>query len=111
MLVARADELGKLAATRPDATPQLVAGGLPGRVRTLGHKTGAGCSSLFHFVPNRARRFAESGRLGVEGIMHPEHGVPAPRELNHEWMHNASDLPERGCPQPRSNRCPARCCC
>src|ERR1035437_6295501 len=50
VLVARADELGKLAARGSDPAPQLVAGTLSRRLPTVERRTRPSCAGLFNHL-------------------------------------------------------------
>src|SRR5213080_4548966 len=63
MLVARVDELGKLAPAGLDATSQLVAGDLPRGLPPLGHRAGPKSARVLNDLSNRAGGFE-----GVDGI-------------------------------------------
>src|SRR6266581_2732311 len=65
MLVARLDELGKLATAGPDPAPQLVAGNLPRSLPALGHRARPKSPGLLDDLPNRPRRSEGIDRVCV----------------------------------------------
>ena len=65
MLVARAAELGKLAAAGPDPAPQLVAGPLPRSLPPLGHRARPESPGLLDHLPDRPRRPERADWIGV----------------------------------------------
>src|SRR6185436_9864632 len=69
MLVACVDELGELAHARPDAASQLVAGRVPRRLQTLGHRARPGSAGLQYNLSNRACGLERTDRLGIVGWM------------------------------------------
>src|SRR5437016_2563627 len=66
MLVARADELGKLAAEGAYPTPQLVAGCVLCRLRALGRAAGSESPGLFDQLPDCPRGFERTNRVRLE---------------------------------------------
>src|SRR5438270_4265692 len=65
MLVARIDELGKLASARTDATSQLVAGDLPRGLPPLGHRAGPESARVLDDVSNGAGGFERVDGIGL----------------------------------------------
>src|SRR6266536_261330 len=69
MLVARPDELGKLASAGLDSAPQLVAGNLPRSLPALGHRARPQSPGLLDDLPNRPRRSEGVNRIRVIRIL------------------------------------------
>ena len=65
VLVAGADELGKLAAAGFDPTPELVAGPLPRGLPPLGCRARPESAGLLDYLPDRPRRLEGTDWLGV----------------------------------------------
>src|SRR2546422_1543819 len=98
MLVARADELGELAAARADAASELVAGNISRGLSALGHPAGPGSVGLFDDLPNGARGFEGVDRVGVIKAFERVHFTDATRGNFGCYRKVGRALPPHPCP-------------